>query len=549
MKNYWILTRVMLKNMLASMNPLAGGYADGKRKQRAIFRAILVAILCVSALSSIVYVEYLIFQGLNTMRLPMLLPGLAIFLSLMTALVLGLFQCLSELFQGKDAPFLAALPLTSRQVFAARLTTLYVSELAVDALLCLPAFVLYAIGQGSAWPVVLTGLPTLLLLPLIPLSVVALLASLLMRVSFFSRHRESLVMFLSVVIAIAYSIGVTMMNSQGLETSEIALMLASADGLVNHFLNLFPPALWATRGLTGVWSSLGLFALVSLLCGAVVLLLAGPGYLNQALSSTEKTTRRKHSRAAYGWQPSSAFRALHALEWKELLRTPAWAYNSLMGVIMFPLMICIGFIAGFSKAGDSILSMRELLSGVDQGYVALVTCAVIVLGAMVNPAVSTAISREGGRWPFALTLPVRQKTRFRAKLMVGMEINLLCMVMICGVAWFLVRMPVLWLLAAFGVALLIGLAAAALSLWVDALRPQLGWTTEMEAIKKNVNQVIGMLLWVVLVALCVVPAVLLWPRGGSVALLAVAGVGLVEMCLGFSLLNRVTEKHTVLPEN
>lgn len=548
MKNYWILTRVMIRNMLVSMNPANGSYADGRKKKRALVRTAVLLLLALGSLSSIIFVEYEIFKVLSSVRQPILLPGLAIFLSMMLTLVMGLFQCLSELFQGKDAPFLAVLPLTSRQVFTARMTTLYLSELAVDAVICIPAFVLYGIGRGSAWPVALTGIPVLLLLPLIPLSIVALIASGLMRVSYFSRHRDTIVMIASMALAIAYSVGVTLMNSGNESFLTGAVRLVTADGVMSMVLNRFPPAMWAAKGLLGETGMLALFAAASAGCAAAVILLAGPGYLNQALSGTEKTVRGKRKAKGFSWNTGTPLRALHALEWKEILRTPAWASNSLMGVLMFPLMICIGFVSGFSKAGDGIEEIRRLVSTVDQGYTALVAAGVMMFGAMVNPAVSTAISREGGRWPFALTLPVRQKTRFMAKLMVGAEINLVCMILIAAVAWFMVRMPFLWLLAAFLVAGTVGLAAAALSLWVDATKPHLSWATEMEAIKKNFNQVIGMMLWVVMVALCVIPAVLLWGRGGGAALAGAAAVALAELAVSMILLNRVTEKHTVLPE-
>lgn len=548
MRNYWILTRVMLKNMMVSMNPMNGSYADGQKKKRAVFRAAGVFLLMAMAFGSVIYLEYLIFTGLNRVRMPLALPGMAVLISMMFTVVMGLFQCLSELFQGKDAPFLAVLPLTSRQVFTARLTTLYVSELAVDALICVPAFVLYAVGQGSAWPILLTGLPVLFFLPVIPLSIVALAASLLMRVGSFSRHRESVVMALSMLLAIGYSLTVTRMNSGDTSPADMVMMMVNSSGLLDRVLNLFPPARWAAYGLTGQAGMLALFLACSAACAAAVIALAGPGYLEQALSATEKTVTRKGKAGSVNWKRSSAFRALHTLEWRETLRTPAWAYNSLMGVIMFPLMIGIGTIGGMSRAGDGVEGLRRMLAAVDQGYVALVAAGVIMFGGMVNPAVSTAVSREGGRWPFALTLPVRQKTRFAAKLAVGMEINAVCMALIAAVAWFIVRMPLGWLLAAFGVALLSGLAAAALSLWVDARYPRLSWTTEMEAIKKNFNQVIGMLLWVALTALCAVPAVLLWNRGGTAALAGTACVALAEAAAALALLNSVTEKQTTLPE-
>ena len=548
MKNYWLLTRVMVRNMMASMNPFTGTYENAQKRTKAIFRAAMIALLALGAIGSVIYIEYLIYQGLNYVQLPKMLPGLAIFASVMFTLVLGLFQGLSELFQGKDAPFLAVLPLTSRQVFAARMTTLYLSELGMDALICVPAFVLYAVGCGSAWPVALTGLPVLLLLPLIPLSVVALLASLLMKVSFFARHRESVVMFLSVVLALAYSITMTLSNTSDSDPGQLVAMLVSENGLANKLLGIFPPAQWAMDGLLGNVPIFLLFLAVSVAAPCAVIALVGHGYLDTALTSTEHTVvRRKTGKGAVSWKSGSAFQALHTLEWKEILRTPAWAYNALLGIVMFPLMIGIGFIAGISKAGeDGIEGLRPLLAEVDPCYVGLVAAGVMMFGCMVNPAVSTAISREGGRWPFALTLPVRQQVRFRAKLAVGVEINVVCAVMIAVVLWFIVRMEMWVLLAALAIALLIGLASAAFSLWVDALRPQLVWASEMEAIKKNFNQVIGMLIWVVQVALCVVPAVFLWEKGGAVTLAAVAGVAVVETAVSLLLLSRVTEKHVTL---
>ncbi len=550
MRNYAILTRTMLRNMIVSMNPLTSSYEDGKKKNRAIVRTVLIALVILTSIGSVIYIEYLIHSLLGAIGMRRMLPQLAIFISIMFTLLLGLFQGLSELFQGKDAPFLAVLPLTSRAVFAARMTTLYVSEMLVNALICIPAFVLYGIGSGSAFPAVLTALPVLLALPLIPLSIVAVVSSLLMRIGALARHRDTVVMILSMALALAYSMGVTLMNSSQNGPQDLAKMVVSPDGLMMKVMGFFPPVIWATDGFTGQVSSLLLFLGVSILavCGAIALV--GPGYLNIALSSTERTvSRKKGSRAGFGWQPSGAFRTLHALEWKELLRTPAWAYNSLFGVVMFPLMISVGMIAGASKGdANGIQGLQMLLKEVDPGYIATVTAGILMFGCMVNPAVSTAISREGGRWPFALTLPVRQRSRFLAKLLVGVEINAVCSALIAAAGWFMLRIPVLWLLAALAVAMLVGVAAAALSLWVDALRPQLHWNTEMEAIKKNFNQVFGMMLWVVLVGLCVVPAVLLWQHGGSAALGGAAGVALLETVVSLLLLMKVSERHLVLSD-
>ncbi len=566
MRNYWILTRLMLRNLISSMNPFrAGGQRTVKKGDKTIvknsspFRAVFVILAMLTAVGFVIYIEFLMYEGINNlseqMRLPnqqMMLPGMAIFAAMMLTMVIGLFQGLSELFQGKDAPFLAVLPLTSRQVFAARMTMLYVSEMALNALFCLPAFVLYAVGTGKWIPVALTALPVLFLLPMLPLAAVALVSSLLMRVSFFAKHRESIVMILSVALALAYSVGVTLLNSaapgEDGPYDYLVTLLTQDNALVMGLLDRFPPARWALDALAGDWVKMLLFAGVSVGSVALLILLVGPVYLEQALSSTERTVVKTKGVRHATWKMNSRFMALHLLEWKELLRTPAWAYNSLMGVVMFPVMIGIGFMAGFSRVEGGLEFIRGQLAGVDPAYVAVITAAVLSMGAMVNPAVSTAISREGGRWPFALTLPVRQRTRFAAKLLLGEEVNLVCGLLLAGVAWFLVRMNILWLLAALVLSQVIGLASAAASLWVDATRPQLKWNSEMEAIKKNFNQVFGMLIWMAFLGLASVPAFFLWEKGGVIVMLACSGVALVELAVSLLLLNRVTEKHLVLQE-
>ena len=561
MKNYWILTRLMLKNMAASMNPFNGMYENGQKKRRAILRVFGIAALALYGLGFIVFLEVEIFNLIESMTAsPMgmlpdqkaIVPAMAILMGMMITLVLGLFQGLSELYQGKDAPFLAVLPLSSRQVFAARLTSLYVCELLVNLLLMGPAFVLYMIRTRSVLPVALTGLPVFLLTPVIPLCIVALLSALLMRLSFVSRHRESITLILSMLIAVAYAAGVTMFSnrSTGGQGAFAGLVtgLMQENGLMNQMLRVFPPAQWAANGLLGDMPKLLLLLGVSAAAVCAVVALVGPGYLDQALSTTEQTVVTRKSRGRVSMEAHSVLRTLHALEWKQLLRTPSWLYNGLAGVIMFPLMIGIGMFTGLSGSPEGLEGIRVLLAGVDPAYIVAFGAALLCMGSMVNPVVSTAISREGGNWPFALSLPVYQADRFMAKLLAGMEINLICSVLIAAVCLVLGRLSVPAVLGALLLALIVDWAVAAASLWVDARHPHFKWMNEMEAIKKNFNQVFGMLIWLAFVALCVGAGILCWRFGPTGFMLGILGMAMLQAILSTMLLFSVAPRTAVLSE-
>lgn len=568
MKNYWILTRLMLKNMAASMNPFTGIYEDGQKKQKAIFRMLGIAALALFGIGSVIYLEIQLFNFAGSMGEqlnagfkaagmqaqfddPMkLIPGLAIMACMLITLVMGLFQGLSELYQGKDAPFLAVLPLSSRQIYGARITSLYVSELLVNLLLMGPAFILYAIKSGSVLPVALTAIPVFLLVPLIPLAAVALLSALLMRVSVISKHRESITMILSLALAMAYSIGISVFNgsSDGTQSSAMLQSIMEPNGLVNSVLRAFPPAQWALRGLMGDIPQLLLLFGVSAAATLPVIFLIGPGYLDQALSTTERTVVAHGSRNAGRMASHSVLRTLHSLEWKMLLRTPSWLFNGLAGVLIFPIVMGFGIFSGLSRSPEGLDYIRAQLAGVHPAYIIVFGAALLGFGSMVNPVVSTAVSREGGSWPFALALPVRQADRFMAKLLVGSEINLLCSLLIGIVSAVIMGIPVQHVAAALALAMLVDWAAAAGSLWIDATHPHFKWTNEMEAIKKNFNQVIGMVVWVVCVALCVVVGIFSWRLGPDGFCACVMGMALAEALFTSWMVFAAAEKTAVLAE-
>ncbi|MBQ8080650.1 MAG: hypothetical protein IJ240_01995 [Clostridia bacterium] len=555
MKNYLILTRLMVRNTLSSMNPFTGSYRNRKAKIGGIAKTILFGLLILGALASVVYVEYKLSEVLDSMRQRVLLPALAVLFATAGTLIMGLFQGISELYQGKDAPWLAVLPLTSRQVFAARLTNLYLGELALNLPLVVPAFILYMRDQPDLGALIVRGILILFLLPLIPLAIVSLLSALLMRVSAFARHRETVTMILSLILAVAYSAAVSLMNSRNMSeqssTMYLISLLLNNQRLMNDLLSLFPPARWAAHGFMDSWPQLLLFLGVSVASIAAVLLSVGPGYLSAALSQSEHTSARKVKKAMPVWKSSSQLMALRRLEWRELLRTPSWAYNGLAGVFMFPVMITIGVLAGTASVGLSRVAelLNETISEAEPGYVIVILAATLSMGNMVNPAVATAFSREGGRYPFSLSLPVPQKKRFIAKLMVGLEINLMCTGMIALVCLVLFRLPVLPVVAAFVLSTVLGFTASTVCMCVDAAKPVLKWMNESQAIKKNFNSFFGMILWVIFLAVCVFVVFKLWRLGGTAVLLGATGVIILEAVAAWIVLCVMANKKVWLPEN
>ena len=553
MKRYRILTGLMLRNQLSTMNPFGQNKNDSTGRKA--MRAVGVLILVLMLVGTVVYVEVIAWQGLRKMGQELMLPAMAMIVAMLGTLVMGFFQSISQLYESKDAPWLAVLPVSSTQIFAARLTMIYLYELLLNVGVLLPAVVMYCIGK-SGWPLIaLRSLPVILLTPALPLAVIALIAAGLMRISAFSKHRDSIVMGLSLALSLVYVVAVTRMNSGDATWMEqLAMRMLQKNGLVEIVTAKFPPVRWGVHAIAGSWGELALFVAASVASLALILLLFGPGYLTQALLGTEVSAVR-HRRERAGektWRQSSRFFAQFRHEWRMLLRTPAWAYNALAGVVIMPLMLAVGFITGASNAGaDGLSGLQGLINTLPQSFILLACAALMNFGSMVNPAAATAYSREGTQYATVLTWPMNTRTRMLAKLAVSLSINAACSLVIGTIGVFALHLRPLTLLGAFVLSQLIGFVPSALALAMDMRHPILGWMNETQAIKKNSHTAFCMLFWMIGFVLIIVPTVLLIVHKAApgICALAATGVVLAETILAVIVLLRAEKSADVLPEN
>ncbi len=151
----------------------------------------------------------------------------------------------------------------------------------------------------------------------------------------------------------------------------------------------------------------------------------------------------------------------------------------------------------------------------------------------------------------SLALPVRQITRFRAKVLVGLEITAVPSVLLGLVVWLLFRFNPLLVLGALLLSQLLNYSVNAFTLALDAAHPILKWMNETQAIKKSANVAFSMLIWLLLLALAVAPSLVLLIKGigESGALLALsAGILLLEAVASELFLRWTAGRYAFLPD-
>ena len=406
-------------------------------------------------------------------------------------------------------------------------------------MILLPAGILYGTRTGQAPDFYLRLALVWLLVAILPICIVGVISAFLIRLSALWKHREAMMTVGGIALFVAYMI--LMMNvgsftGSGSESTEmIQQFFMDNSARISGMTKLFPPAGWAANGLQGDWGQLALFAAVSLAAAALVIGVLGFFYRKLSLlqSETPMATGKKGIQKGT-IREGSAFLANVKRELLTILRVPSYAVN-ILPIAFMPLVLVIMMGVMFNRsigdAGEE--SLAQAMASLNSPLVMCIMAAAVAYMAGMNPALSTAVTREGKGHDFIKALPVSAKTVIYAKLLVGFGLVAIgvtgaviaAAVFIPGFIPEAVLALVLCLLFCFG--------SACLALSRDVKKPKLDWVTEQEAVKQNFGVLISMLIsWAVLAGLAVVSYFMIDAGWGLIPVFAVLAALLAALSFG-----------------
>ena len=551
MTGFFALLRLQLLSRYADLKP-RNLKAQLKEKKGRTIGMLLAILFLVVYLGVILYiVETKMMDILIGIRMPELLVTMAVTLTTAGTLIMSFFFVLSSLYLGRDAAYLAALPLRSRTILSAKLVQVWISETCIDALILLPACILYGVKTGASAFFYLRLIPVWLLVSLLPICVIAFLSSLLIRLSALWKHREILLTVSGIVLLIAYMF--LMMNLGGItgDAADGGQMLENFvmdnTARISSMTKLFPPAAWAAEGLLGM--NYGMFAvwiLISLAAPVITVWLLGYGYRKLSMLQTETPgSGKKKLTGKESFAAGTQLKACCIREIRTILRVPSYATNILPICFMPLLMVIMICIVGGRSAGENGEGMKTLFAQINPALVMGILAAVMAYMSGMNPALSTAVTREGKGHDFLTALPVPHMTFIRAKFIVGFGLG------IAGIIAAAVALIIFYpgfelqVILACILCLLFSYINSALALSRDIKKPRLDWVTEQEAVKQNFGVLISMLIsWGILIALAILTYFLITWQLEMLPVFGILAAILLAMCVGAHiLLKKSTEKY------
>jgi ABC-2 type transport system permease protein len=516
-----------------------------KKKSSLIALSFLTLILLSLSLPIITLVNQFVL-ALNTFNLSEAIWYVVLPIASLSIGVLSLFSVISIMFLSNDNKILLFLPLSAKQIFSARFFVVLVYTYLILAIFIAPILIGYGTTLGLPLSFYLIGLINMILIPIIPLSLIVLVMSYLLRYTNLAKYRDAftyLAMGIVLTLALAFNYYFTQaIGAIELNPAEIVENVRSLLTVYGNVINRFFPYLsFALNSLISndiLEQLLNLFILISinLTIIFVLIIFIGPVYLKTIIGSDERRKNRKVNNVLYKNKPKNIFISLISLEWKTLVRSPIYFLNLILIVIILPLILFGSIFFGTSASASQVelLEIIELMNGLDFNfnnplYVSILFGISLFLGSTTLIA-PTAISRLGGSAAFFKALPISNLNFINFKVFWA---NVLTIV---PILIYIVIGSIYNFLGVFEAMLLAGAIIPLFTLinyfgfMIDLFYPKLDWLNEAQAVKQNLNTIFYMLgIWL-LIALLVYGGFLIedlgLPINGYIYTLIILGLSL-----------------------
>ncbi len=510
------------------------------REKKKTWEPILIgAVILVSFLPLLVLYTALmmaLFAAGTVTKQPEMILTIAFMFSQIVILIFGLFYIMGTFYFSKDLETYVPLPLKPYEVIGGKFAVVMINEYLTSMPILLPPIIIYGIGTSQGILYWLKGLVLLAAIPVLPLTVAALLIMVLMRFVNLRRYKDLLAV-VGGLFALFAGVGINMIVQKVPKTTEEIQNYVNS-GFVELIGSKFPPSIWATRalsenGLPGLGYLL-LFIGVCVLLFALLLWLSNLVFY-KALLAGQEVARKKKSLTAEQMDKqyervSNPVYAMAGREWKLLVRTPIYLLNGLAGVVVGPIIIITMFMIRGSDP-EIIELFKQLNNPSITPYILLGGLGLMLFTSGMNLVASTSLSREGQTIWITKMIPVSARQQVNSKLIVSMLASALGVVTTAVIMVAFFKLPMLWVIGAAVTGLIASVPMVALSLLLDVFHPKLIWNSEQEAIKQNMNGVLGMLLSIVILLLLGAVTAIMLLAGISIALILVA-VSIVSIILG-----------------
>ena len=186
MNKYILLTKVLLKNGSSSLN------GDKKKRIKTIVLFLIIAGAFTPTLILLLQFISKAYDVLFSISQQGVILALGISFTCIFIFFFGILYSQNVLYFANDIDMLLPLPFKQSQILGAKFTVALVYEYFTEAVLFLPLLIVYGVKSQGSLVYYFYGLILFLILPIVPLSLAALINMIIMSFTNVGRHKDKL---------------------------------------------------------------------------------------------------------------------------------------------------------------------------------------------------------------------------------------------------------------------------------------------------------------------------------------------------------------------
>jgi len=330
-------------------------------------------------------------------------------------LIIMLFRAGSILFSYSTYERLITLPFKHFNIIFSRFIHIYIESFVIGLGMILPGMIAYAIltpMPALGWLFIVLSI---LLVPIIPLTIAALIDFLALSVTAKSKKRNIASIIVSIVATLALCVFIFLMSGNPDNLMNVAMKAGDIIGII------YPPAHWYAVSLTGDFLLFLVYVLVSAVIGFLLVLL-----FSKTFQKISATTRERCATPAFVMTEQfqkPLKKTLFSLEKKRFVAIREYILQSIIGYVILvigtiALLILVIIINPSSTQNNDLVKILEKFAFILPLFIVFFSCMVTTT--------SSAISIEGKQWWILKSLPIPMKTIARAKARLNLTLAIPC---------------------------------------------------------------------------------------------------------------------------
>ncbi len=452
-----------------------------------------MSVLFIFAFIYMFIMSYLYSYGMSITLAPMglvhLQLGMMMALSSFITFIFTVYKTEGVLYGFKDFDLIMSLPVSTTTVVSSRIAMLYLSNVFLIFLIMIPSGIVYVQLANPGFLYYPFFMLTLVLLPVIP-SVLGALVSLLIKVvSAGSRYKNILSIVMTFVLVFT-----VIFFTQRLSTIDEAAIMDLATSFTGTVNRIYPLANLYINGVAhGMISDFLLFIALNGLVFMVFCNLLSKQFVR--LNTHITTERSKKNYKVGRLQSRSQLSAILSKEVHRYISSPIYVLNTAFSAVALTI-ISIGLLIFGSANFESLLGTPEIADLV-------LPLAPVVIGAALALMNTTnaSISLEGSSLWVMKSMPVSPLTIFAGKAALNLAIFVPSALINSVILTFIIKPDPLIIPWMFVTPLIYVLFSSVMGLTVNLLIPNFDWKSLIVPVKQSMSLIVSLLITFVVMLL------------------------------------------------